>query len=274
MRKTSSSVDEQNVLIQNLQSRILELEDYILEKTGMSKIYSFVLHNFFSSGEPAPPSSLDLSLKSTRTPRGKIKIATIKVSLSSLLLFFFFSFFLFIFFVQRQVSASSNLQTFVNHGKIVDEASAASSHPIVKEGGKTARDRKMEVLAAQEEINATRLSVLLSRFITPLAELEHNNEKVLKGSSFQELRKYLIAMERLSKELSHKLNEKLLHWTKCGECVGELMWKFADSLKSQCKYEFNSEHEWYIVNAWKTNHPHAALLDSLLTAAESQSGHR
>ncbi len=155
--------------------------------------------------------------------------------------------------------------------QLVSEDMAAITHPIMKQG-KTARDKRMEVLAATQDQFVDDLEKLWSSFLVPLRDgmCSATATPLLEATELAALLETVSALVDLHRQLRQELDARVTQWVKGGECVGDVMVRFAPLIRAA--HRLSPDQQFVTINSWRTKHAHARDIDALIRSAEKSCG--
>ncbi len=129
----------------------------------------------------------------------------------------------------------------------------------------------MEILAATQDLFVSDLEKLWGHLLVPLRDscVPNGSAPLVDAPELAALLERVSALLEVHRRLRLELDSRVAQWVKGGECIGDVMLRFAPMIKAAHRW---SSQEFTVVNSWRTNHPNAREIDMLLHSAEKSCG--
>lgn len=90
------------------------------------------------------------------------------------------------------------------------------------------------------------------------------------SDEFEAVYAHLLTQSDLFRMLSEDLGLRVSQWTAKGECVGDILHKYAGMMRSSMTYQFNAELDFAMIDSWRRDHEHHEGDPQKLAAARSR----
>jgi hypothetical protein len=128
----------------------------------------------------------------------------------------------------------------------------------------------MEVLAATQDLFVSDLEKLWSQLLVPLRDsCTKTGATLVEANELAALLDKLSSLLEVHRRLRLELDSRVAQWVKGGECIGDVLLRFAPMLRAAHRW---TSQDFALVNGWRTNHPHSREIDLLLHSAEKSCG--